>query len=65
MPARHEMPRTWSSGRLDQKLSVGTNRLKTMMLDDHRLPREKPEKNRRQRGSRHMNDIASAIKSHK
>ena len=36
----HEVARAWGASRLDKKLAVGANGLKTMVLDDDRLARE-------------------------
>ena len=56
----HEVARAWGVSRLDKKLAVGANGLKTMVLDDSGFARKKTEYERCKCRPGHMHDIGCA-----
>src|SRR5262249_47769155 len=55
--ARHEMPWARRTRRLIEELAVWTNRLKTVVLDDDRLPQEEPQNHWEENGPGEVDDV--------
>jgi hypothetical protein len=59
MASGHEVTRTGRLVRLVKKLSIGADRLKSMMLDDDTLPHEPAEKERQKGWTSQMDNVRS------
>jgi hypothetical protein len=57
MAAGHEVAGARHTGRLNEKLAVGANRLKTVMFDDKGFPPQEAKDERRERRAGNVNDI--------
>jgi hypothetical protein len=57
MAAGHEVAGAGHAGRLDEKLAVGANGLKAVMLDNERLSRHEAQNERRERRASGMDDV--------
>jgi hypothetical protein len=65
MPTGHEVPGARLPRRLDKKLTIGTNRLKTVVFHDNRLARKHAHEKRRESGTSDMDDIGAPNESPK